>query len=166
MGWLFTSGQSRAELIQDLTKSWDNNGNHGETLAKAVCTNVLWTVREVSHADGSKSKYIGCDLLRKSGGDWGYKDLDEGMGPYYYSCPLKFFDMVPVVNQEWRDKVIEYHAKRKRKIEAGKQYNLINCRIPFVKIVSVRPLRGEYNGMVYRVAKKLLGGCLTVPRWN
>jgi len=40
-------------------------------------------------------RWIGCDLLRshKDFG-WGDKDLDESIGPYFSSCPLKYLDLV------------------------------------------------------------------------
>ena len=48
---------------------------------------------------------------------WGYKDLDEAMFPYYFSCPLKYLDMVPIEiyggHPEWRERVRAYHAHQK-----------------------------------------------------
>lgn len=165
MGWLFTHGQSRADLIQSRVKPWDNEGTHGETIDYAVCMNVLWTVNVITKDGKETSRFIGCDLLAKHDGAWGYKDMTESMGPCYYSCPLRFLDIVPVASAEWREKVKEYHAKRQRKFELHKTYQLIGCKIPHVKIVSVRPLQGEYNGKVYRVAKRLLGEVI-VPSWS
>jgi hypothetical protein len=50
---------------------------------------------------------------------WGYKDLDESMGPYYFSCPLKYLDMVPIDryggNAEWRAGVVAYHERQREK---------------------------------------------------
>ena len=37
---------------------------------------------------------------------------------------------------------------------------LSGSRIPWVRIVSVRPLRGEYRGSVYRLPRVLLGEVL------
>jgi hypothetical protein len=39
-------------------------------------------------------------------GHWGYTRFTEAEGPAYYKCPKKFFALVPVVNQEWRDKCL------------------------------------------------------------
>ncbi|CDN89632.1 hypothetical protein [Hydrogenophaga intermedia] len=36
-------------------------------------------------APGQSLRYIRCDLLERSGGQWGYKSLDESMHPYYYT---------------------------------------------------------------------------------
>lgn len=68
-------------------------------------------------------RWIGCDLLEYSKRDegWGYKDMDESMHPYYYSCPLSYLDMVPVVgSEEWRQGVREYHQRQRAKRQAKK----------------------------------------------
>ena len=36
---------------------------------------------------------------------WGSKDMDEGMHPYHYSCPLSFLDPAPVQNKDRHEKV-------------------------------------------------------------
>ena len=51
--------------------------------------------------------------LERSGGQWGYKPLDESMHPYYYSCPLSYLDLAPEQSAEWRAGVRAYHARRR-----------------------------------------------------
>jgi hypothetical protein len=65
-------------------------------------------------------RWIGCDLLRsQTGFGWGYKDLDESMFPYFFSCPLKYLDLVPIEkfggNAEWRATVRRYHQRQAEK---------------------------------------------------
>jgi hypothetical protein len=47
---------------------------------------------------------------------WGYKDMDESMGPYEYDCPLALLDKLgPPPNEwaaNWREKVRAFHARR------------------------------------------------------
>jgi hypothetical protein len=142
MGW--TSGWGTLKsLIAERSKGWINpNGAGGMTvtstcLAKCFRGNpafagTLWGVWEqaFTNADGSEARpperFITCDLLRCSNyrglPEWGYKDMAESCGPYYYNCPEKYLKMVPVVaNQEWRDGVAEYHRERRRKRAAKKQ---------------------------------------------
>ena len=86
----------------------------------ALDGDVLWTVVRVTAkqagvmglAAGESVCYIGCHLLESSGGDWGYKSLDESVHPYYYSCPLRYLDMAPVQSSEWRERVHRFHAGR------------------------------------------------------
>ena len=73
----------------------------------------MWTVREIVFKTGPSRLYIGCDLLKRFGkNDWGYKDMDEGMHPYYYTCPASFLAMVTkenvvpgCYNEGWRGHV-------------------------------------------------------------
>ncbi len=138
MGWLYNYSWTLKSLIAERTKDWSHTFSKNELLgagitvtttcvAKCFRGNVcykgtLWVVweRTFANPDGSVAKaperWIGCDLMQRSGGDWGYKDLDESCGPYYYNCPEKYLNMVPeVANQEWRDAVAEHHKLRRAK---------------------------------------------------
>jgi hypothetical protein len=110
MGWLFRSGCSRRELIAERTEDWRRTAQDGlvvKTTCLAHCyrggsfSGVLWTVWGRSFTkDGVEvqptERWIGCDLLRSQKGfGWGYKDMDESMGPYFYSCPLKYLVSSP-----------------------------------------------------------------------
>ena len=50
---------------------------------------------------------------------WGYKDMEESMHPYYYSCPLSYLELVPIDqyggNAAWRAGVQQYHALQAEK---------------------------------------------------
>jgi hypothetical protein len=157
MGWLFTQGQTRAGLIEELTRGSENE--HAKwTFLKRYCSgNVLWTVTEITRKDnGQTDRFIGCFLLdRKKDYGWGYKDMEESMGPFYYSCPLSFLDMVPVANEEWRKGVREYHARRNQKLEVGQTVRLTDGKD--YKIAKVRPLRAYGpDGVYYRIPRRML----------
>jgi hypothetical protein len=111
MGWLFKSGCSRRDLIAERTQDWERT-NAEDIVVKTTClahcyrggvfSGVLWTVWGRSFTrDGAEvqpsERWIGCDLLRcQIGFGWGHKDLDESMHPYFYSCPLKSLDLMPI----------------------------------------------------------------------
>ena len=137
MGWLFTPGSNRRGLIERRTTGWERTTPDSMTVKSkrlAHCyrgghfSGVLWTVWERTfEKDGEQvqptERWIGCDLLEYSRADdgWGYKDLEEASGPYYYSCPMKYLEMVPVVaNEEWRRGVREYHERQRAKRQAKK----------------------------------------------
>lgn len=129
MGW--TIGYcDRASVIKDLTAPWVTpSGYRGCILKKCFRGNVLWKVVEIvppSDSEGPPRRYIGCDLLRRFGpGDWGYTDMDEGMHPYYYTCPLSYLGLVTKANalansynEAWRVIVREEHLRTKvRRLE-------------------------------------------------
>ncbi|RTB44101.1 hypothetical protein [Pseudomonas aeruginosa] len=121
MGWLYTR-QSRSELIAELIKPQETERASVKVIAHALRGNVLWSVAEVTakvdgvHRDlapGQSLRYIRCDLLQGSAGEWGYKSLDESAQPYYYSCPLSYLKLAPELSPEWRAGVHAYHAQRR-----------------------------------------------------
>jgi len=130
MGWLFTLGQSRKELVERRTMPWQRTQPDG-TVVTSTClahcyrgcvfSGVLWSVWERTWTKDNQNvqepeRWIGCDLLAyQSGYGWGFKDLDESCGPYYFSCPLGYLAMAPVANETWREGVRSFHARLKAK---------------------------------------------------
>ena len=133
MGWLFRQDITRKELIAERSESWQRQS--GETIVQSEClahcyrggsfSGVLWAVFERRFIkDGEdvepRQRWITCDLIqyRRDSG-WGYKDMDESMGPYYWSVPMKYLNMVPIDeyggNAEWRAEVIKYHERQREK---------------------------------------------------
>ena len=186
MGWLFSPRWNKKSLIQDRIEPWSNKDreNDNDTYIVATClkhcyrgnnfSGVLWTVWE--HTLFNKKtdeliktdKWIGCDLLRcdNYGGtrEWGYKDMEESSGPVYYSCPLSYLEMAPVVNEGWRREVREYHARRNIKLTIGQRIKLREGHNPrFFKITTLKPLRGEsLEGFgTYRLKKSIIEGNIT-----
>lgn len=126
MVWLFSS-RTRSELIRDLTRPEDQARAHVRVIAHTLRGNVLWSVSEVTAktegvhpglAPGESMRYIRCDLLQRSGGEWGYKAMDESMTPYYYNCPLRYLDMAKELSPGWREQVRAYHAQRRQSVTA------------------------------------------------
>ena len=134
MGWLFTLGSTRRDLIAERAKHWECTGENG-MLINSTClahcyrggrfSGVLWSVWERTFTRDGRiaqptERWITCDLLRyQNGYGWGYKDMEESMHPYYYSCPLGYLEMVPLDqfggNAEWRQGVVEYHKHHRAK---------------------------------------------------
>ena len=156
MGWLF-SEQSKEQLVARRIR--DNSTVNGERswthLAHSLRGNTLWSVVEMADISGNRERFIFCDLLAKDKRSdwWGYKDMSECMHPYFYNCPLKFLDMVPIVASEaWREGVRKYHAKRNRKYTVGEVVKLVDgCKPAQVTVTSVKPLRGVADGVLYRI---------------
>ena len=145
MGWLFRCGSTRKELIEERIKGWERT-NPDDLVIKSTClahcyrggsfSGVLWSVWERTFTkDGHEveptQRWIQCDLLRHSKHDegWGYKDMEESCGPYYFSCPLKYLRMVPIEeyggNASWREQVVLHHQ---RSAEKRRQRRAAKCR--------------------------------------
>ncbi|RCS47665.1 hypothetical protein DTL42_14190 [Bremerella cremea] len=132
MGWTYPNGVNRKQLIAQRVEGWERD--NGEIQVKSTClkhcyrggvfSGVLWSVWERTFTKNGEEaqpseRWIQCDLLRCDRGEWGYKDIEESMGPYYFSCPLGYLELVPFDryggNAEWREQVIEHHRRRAEK---------------------------------------------------
>ena len=62
-------------------------------------------------------------LTRRSAGEWGYKDMDESMGPVEAQAPLALLDLLSPTTKEyaisWREQCRKTAAMRSRKIAHG-----------------------------------------------
>ena len=129
MGWLFKPGITRQELIAEQIKGWERTKEDGTDI-KLTCiahcyrggvfSGVLWSVWERTFTKNGQQtdppqRWIICDLMRCVGGEWGYKDIEESMHPFYYSCPLSYLNLVPIDpyggNAQWRELVRQHHAR-------------------------------------------------------
>ncbi len=121
MGWYF-SRQSKSDLVQELIAPQESHVASIKTIAHTLCGDVLWSVTEFTakrpnvHPElesGESLRFIRCDLLQSSDGEWGYKPMDESMHPYYYSCPLSYLELAPERSREWREGVRAHHAQQR-----------------------------------------------------
>jgi len=130
MGWYYPNHcHTKRDLIKDIMKGWKSKSMSSYPVAWCVRGTTLWSVWEIyTRVTGTIERYIRCDLTSKmiNDGPWGYKDMDESMHPYYYSCPEKYLKMTRVLSKKWREGVREYHAASKAKRARRKQAR--NCR--------------------------------------
>jgi len=164
MGWTFPySTFTKSDIIGEIIESHESETRSWRVLRHCIKGNVLWCLVESGPKDGEKRKWIACYLLGKHGGEtWGYKDIDESMHPYFYSCPVSYLDEAddPINDKarEWREMVRDIAIKKANKRpRIGEIWKLHSgCNPSHVKITSVRPLRGIANGFSYRISKKYL----------
>jgi len=160
MGWLFTQGQTRRQLIENLTREWETEDRKGRTFKRYCSGNTLFTVAEVVNKHtGEITRYIGVYLMqREQNYGWGYKDMDESMGPYQHGCPLSFFDLVPDPGgyaTDWRKRCREQHARKFQKLELHQRVKLTNNQ--WYTVISLKPLRGlDESGYTYRLPRRML----------
>ena len=109
MGTFYTEGASKAQIVSEIIA----DHRPGMLQHKLVLGNVLWAV--VTTKEGLN--YAALFHLVKSGGSWGYKPMDEGMGPYFFSFPVHWLSLLaPPPNEfaaKWRERVREYDRLRK-----------------------------------------------------
>jgi len=97
MGTYFTYGATKQDIIDEILKPLKEK-NHlvVSKLTYGDDEPVLWTV-EKGERDGQPYQFIGCYVLRQANGDWGYKPMDETMGPCFYSVPLEWMEKYPCI---------------------------------------------------------------------
>lgn len=116
MGWTFSSkrqtlAQFQNERILDMrSSSWIVRDI--EFTPGAIWYALEWPATP----DRPMSRLIAVDLIEgNAGGGWGYKPLDETMGPCNHQCPLRMLDYVPdpgCFATEWRGRVRAWHEMR------------------------------------------------------
>jgi len=135
MGWLFMGEMTTRKAMiahriapyewvnPDGTKCSQTTLAH--TFKGSPFAGVLYYVRETRIGEKTE-RFIAVDLLRYSktdfAGCWGYKDMEESMGPCYHGCPLKYLGMVPCPDsqyaREWRETVKRYWEIQKERRQA------------------------------------------------
>jgi hypothetical protein len=93
MGWMFLYDcPTKQDLVRYLIRPQRNDNWTKDTLRHCCRGNCLWTVEKVWNRSNNQFRtFIMLYLMEKNEGCWGYKDMDEGMGPYYFSCPTSYF---------------------------------------------------------------------------
>jgi len=161
MGWYFTKGRTRADIIAERTQtSPHTDGKVTRTITYCLRGNVLWSVKEITSPSAPPDRYIGCDLLDcQPDFGWGYKSLCEGMGIYEVTCPLKYLSLAPEPASEastgWRQRVRSYHAHQGQRLTIGQVVQLKPGTTPSsVTIESLKPLIGRSSGIRYRIHRR------------
>lgn len=168
MGWLFSHSDTRAQTIERLTKEQ----TYLKTVAKAAVGNTLYVVHEIKpgYRTGSGSKlypgarFIAVYLLRPGGKHegWGYKDMDESMGPSQRSCPLTLLDLVkdhePISEtaKEWREACRRFAEAKKgnrARLQPGVKFRLYGKGYEVCQRIGAAVIvRKDENGGIYKLA--------------
>ena len=176
MGWDFTKGATKQDIIQECCAGW-SSAEHGSvtTLAKTVKGSHLWTIKERVKPDGTTERMIVLYLLaaQKDFG-WGYKSMAAQEHPYYYTCPLSYLALVPCQGGEgevaWRGIVQAQAAAKAEAVKAtaacGDTVTLADGRRFEVRATlngKIKQVMGQ-DGRVYRFAPRFMVGATVTPR--
>jgi len=107
--------RSRKEMIQYLTTRDTSDGY--DVLDHSAKGNILYTLER--HPDGYRFigvyKMSGPTARERSEGEygWGYKAMDESVGPVYYDCPERILKQSDVEDRYgWREKCREVRRRK------------------------------------------------------
>lgn len=124
MGWMYVykpKTMSIREFFEERFNYSEENGRYGKILDCAVVNlRTAYIAYEIGDAQGKREVIaIVCalDYNPKSDCNFGYKDMDETMGPYLYDCPERILKLLTPTDHEyakkWREKCWENIRKRK-----------------------------------------------------
>ena len=199
MGWTFSYGMKRAALIAERTATREWKGKDGVAVKDVVLAScyrggvfkgTFYAVHERTHTPkrgpSTSERWLEVTLMEchtypEHGPSWGYKDMEESMGPCEVSCPLGYLEMVPEKKcpescdgcakdscsglwaRRWRERVRAYHAEREaartkaKALTPGTVVQLKEgCSPRELVIVSTKPLIGESGGRPYRIKARHL----------
>lgn len=123
MGWSF-GWDTKQELTEYVTAAqrWtteDGRSVYRETIKKTMRGNCLWTVQRTQVMAQPPQELIVLYLFEydRRSRQWGYTDMSEDCGLYYWTCPLKWFDTIPAgtdTARKWRSACRAYQARMRR----------------------------------------------------
>ena len=123
MGWLYPYETTTRESLITYLRRPERFGDNLELVRSTVKGNRHWYLMRIKDTG---LHVIGLDLMQGTRGEasWGYKDMDESVGPFYYDVPITYLD-APAdetvgSTAAWRARVRHHHAEQKnKKPEAG-----------------------------------------------
>ncbi len=168
MGWTFSKGATRRDIIAEILRDYDNRSARWSVVESHSSPSGLWVALANTNDETTLIAFYALEAERNYG--WGYKSMDETMGPNYYDVPLTWLDKYAYYAKTefslvWRERVREYHAKRRQTARAAAKWRAGDLlQLPervgakLYRVVSTRPFRavGEADGVRYRIARQLL----------
>ncbi len=168
MGWLYCSAWNDAKAMRDELRK-DLSVNHTIVKDALVAYGRHYYAAVKSNKTGDINIFVA--LLERSKDGWGYKDMDESMGPVIHDCPLSVLDAADPVEKlytglslewatNWRAAVRAHWAKRAasrstvKTLKVGDVVNVVRAADNPFTIASLEPLRGYgKGGTLYRLPK-------------
>lgn len=119
MGWTYERREKgEASHFEWFRRKFDWGNSRLLDMAAGSLT-TLYGAYEIANPGTVREVHGLVVLIRWVPNDWynfGYKDMDENMGPFEYGCPKRIFEqLTPTTNEyalEWRDGVRQCHEAR------------------------------------------------------
>lgn len=117
-------------FVNHLTKALFTDNEGKSTLLKySVVGNIAYALSEhpVAGEEGKTFKIISVIKIVKYDGEFGYKDMDESMGPFYYDCPKSILKESTIQTEtaiKWRNDCVEYAKNKKSHVKKIKDLKL------------------------------------------
>lgn len=142
MGWTYTHKDEGESVKEFFSKEFGYANEKRKTRVldcAVVCLREAYLAFEdMNLVDGTREVFaIVCALDYRPLDHWnfGYKDMDETMGPYYYNCPERILNLLTPTDNEyalkWRRKCREA-VERRKKVAKIKNGDILEFEEPIV----------------------------------
>lgn len=103
MGWTFERKEPGVTL-----KEWFKHFAEVECRMEVLDVEVLGSVIYAAVRDAGSEQVVGSVILTEAASNprynFGYKLMDESMGPMYYECPERIIKLLTPTDSEWANK--------------------------------------------------------------
>lgn len=115
MGWSYYCHRvESAKEEMDKLHTWSSDGVTRKVLKSAMVGSTYYAAVEAIFPDGRRQVFASVCLTKRSRNDFGYKGMDESMGPNEARCPLAILNLLTETDSEhandWRQRCRKYHA--------------------------------------------------------
>lgn len=194
MGWTFTSKPYKQSVLQFFKGEFDYS-KEGRSLEVVDCAVVgfreAYLAMKRTDPEGKSYTFGMVCLLAyhpkdPQGFTFGYKDMDEGMNPFYYNCPERILHLLSPKEDfpqrehdtsyawDWRDECWKRLRARKEKpsVKAGTVIRFTTAPIRFVDgsvkdtFQAINPKRGTFNEYDPLTGKKNEYGHYRIRGWR
>jgi hypothetical protein len=168
MGWTFfqdNPAETRESIIRrefQSTATTDNPFSWGFD-SMAVRGSTVYAIMYREHAHTMTRDYFGTVILtQRKRGEFGYKDISEDCGPYYYEAPvgmIKRLDQIAPVDPAsnaagWRARCRAAHADKKRRAKIQWAPGMRVQFTPTGRVFEILADAGPRRGFFVRVADR------------
>jgi hypothetical protein len=179
MGWTFfnDTGATTGEICTREFSDTNPAGDRWSIVDQSTRGAVWYAIGRLDRVGQPPVFYGVVWLTSRRGGQFGYKDMSEDMGPYYYDCPARLLDQLDQLAPNAPQSAIEWRAKCRAKLAAkrkprpklapGQIVTFPNVRGQFELIMPIGPRRGwsvRYLGgsMSYTANARQIAKCQIV----
>ena len=125
MGWTYVKLSRHETPVEYITRtfSYERNGAKAAVLAAAAVRGTIYAaIRQQDRPTAKPYVYCAVVLFKNNRRDgFGYKDMSESMGPYYWDCPDRIMRLLSPVSDiphpghtaEWRANVAAVKEQRR-----------------------------------------------------
>ena len=170
MGWTWSYASNwkngKIDRKKECDSCWTYSNSPYEVLKSSMVGTTYYAAVKVK---SSGEVFAAVFLTSTNGYDFGYKDMEESMGPCSYDCPLSILKLLTKTENEtsnlWRQMCLQKHEEKKKMVRLSSLPvgTTIKCKCP---VDSSAAKRGEeivlqkvsygWVGMGYRWTRPFL----------